>query len=286
MKKLWKIIRELIYPDLKSNKHYEYTDEHQGNCTTCGKKRKRGMYSRDQGNDDFFCVECYVRDKGSELKITLPKRKLALSLAGLSFLLITQLLLIIYLLIPAPNVSRQNRDAIVNFFYPYTDRTVSRSTLETQIDTIISKSKYPELSLSIWFHESRGNPSAVSSTGARGPFQIINGWVKKLKDEGIINDERDLHDPVKGCIAGNAILGFHLSKANGDLMAALRDYVGDKSTAGDSEYVRAVLSTYGNIKLLEVAVKEKTLPANMDKWWVFNKDSDKKQLKPTNRSRK
>ena len=281
MRILWKIIRELIYPDLKSNKHYEYTDDHEDNCTTCAKKKKRGMYSRD--NSDFFCVECYIRDKGNDLKVTFNKRKLALIIAGLVLLFVAQSILIIYLAIPQTEIDNISRNAIVDFFYPWTDKTVSKDIIEIQVDTIISRSKYPELALSIWFHESRGNPGAVSKTGARGSFQIINGWVEKLKKDGIIIDARDLHDPIKGVIAGNAILGYHLVKANGDMMGALRDYVGDKTTAGESEYVRNVLATYGNIKLLEMAVKERKVGKDMGKWWVGKKE---KPLKPTNKSKK
>lgn len=175
-------------------------------------------------------------------------------------------------------------DLLVGFFYPYSAKTVSRDVLIQQIK-VITSTEYPELALAIAYRESRFNPSAVSSAGAKGTFQVMPSWVESLIKDGVIQEERDLHDPTKGCLAGVKVLGYHLVKANGDIMAALRDYVGSKDKATNVSYVRDVLATYGNIKLLLVAHNSDKLVVK-DVWWEF-KDVDDlhKQVNPTKKGK-
>ncbi len=211
--------------------------------------------------------------------VVLMKSELHTFVVGIVFgLMIAFLTMMFWNSNNASEIDSQARNAIVGFFYPWTDKAVSRDVIEAQIDTIL-KSEYPELELAVWFNESKGNPAAVSTSKARGPFQIVNSWVPKLIEAGVIKDERDLHDPIKGCLAGDKVFGYHLTdaKVKGDLMAGLRDYVGSKDKPGNVEYVQKVLATYGNIKLLQVAVKKKRLGVNVDSWWMLGEG---KSVKP------
>lgn len=294
MKKAIRTVNELISPDLKGNKHYEFVElEEKTECVTCKKMKKRGMKNRE--SQEFFCTNCYVRDKGSELKVTITKRKIAIIIATISAIFLIQTSIIVGLIILSyrSNDVISYRDAIVDFFYPFTDTTVSKDLLALQIDTIIKHSEYPELAMAIVFRESRFNPAAKSKTGARGPYQVLagmknnSGWMPKLLEEKVITDYRDLHDPIKGIIAGDKVLGYHITRANGDLMATLRDYVGSRTTAEQTSYVRDVLATYGNIMLLKVAVKQRHNDIMNDGWWSFNeKDKLSKQVNPTKKGRK
>ena len=271
-----KLISELISPGLKSNAHYEYTHTNEKlTCKICGKLHRRGMIHKESG--DFIGAKCYVTHIGSELKVTFNKRTVALVGVGLAMFFLVNVGFSIYLILPTKKASENIRfqEALVEFFYPWTDKAVSKDIITLQIETIM-QSKYPELALAIWFRESRGNPGAVSTANCRGPFQVLagrdnkGGWVPRLIEDGIIPDARGLHSPLYGCRAGTAVLGYHMTRANGDLMAALRDYVGSKAQANEVSYVRDVLATYGNIQLLKLAAEKHQLePKNIDRWWAF-----------------
>ena len=278
-----KIIREFINPELKSNKHYEYISmDDKKPCVVCGKKKRNGMNNREK--NEFTCSACYPKHVGGEGKITLLKRQVLLISVLVIIVFVAQTAVIGALVLRQEIPPTSKVSILVDFFYPFTDTTISKDTLTMQIETILN-TEYPELALAIAYRESRFNPSAVSSAGARGTFQVMNGWVKKLQEDGVIDDFRGLHDPKKGCEAGTRVLGYHLVKANGDMMAALRDYVGSKDKAGEVAYVRDVLATYGNIKLLLLAHETGKLEVK-DIWWNFSKEKElKKQVNPTKKGR-
>jgi len=118
------------------------------------------------------------------------------------------------------------------------------------VDAIYDYSDTPDLAFAIIYNESRFNPAAVSSTGARGLHQITScpGWVPQLIENKIIEAKRDLHGIKIGIEAGNFVLGKHLEEVGGDLPKALIKYHGHKNHALNVAYMRSVLRTYGYIK--------------------------------------
>ena len=61
--------------------------------------------------------------------------------------------------------------------------------------------------------------------------------------------------------------------------------MGSKDKAGEVAYVRDVLATYGNIKLLLLAHETGKLEVK-DIWWNFSKEKElKKQVNPTKKGR-
>lgn len=181
-------------------------------------------------------------------------------------------------------VDSKTREAIIEIYYPKIDKTVSRDTFEIIVNTMFDESKMPMLLFAIVFHESKFNPTAVSKTGAKGLPQIIGGWEKKLIEDGVIKETRDLHDPIKGVLAGDKVLGYHMTRVNGDLMKGLNDYVGSVNSPGQTKYVRDVLSTLGHLYLIQVA-KDKMQLADINTsftWWdVGEKVLQQKTVKKT-----
>ena len=168
-------------------------------------------------------------------------------------------------------VDSKTREAIIEIYYPKIDKTVSRDTFELIVNTIFDESKMPMLLFSIILHESKFNSTAVSRTGAKGLGQIISnpGWTDKLIKDGAIKEIRDLHDPIKGVIAADKVLGYHMTRVHGDLMKGLSDYVGSINSPGQTKYVREVLSTLGHLYLIQIA-KDKMQLADLNisfMWW-------------------
>jgi len=184
-------------------------------------------------------------------------------------------------------VDCKTREAIIEIYYPKIDQTVSRDTFKTTVDTIFTESKMPMLLFAIIFHESKFNPTAISKTGARGVAQIISnpGWTPKLKEDNVINETGDLHDPIIGVKAGDRVLGYHMTRANGDLMRGLNDYVGSVNSPGQTKYVRDVLSTLGHLYLIQVA-KDKMAITDLSSsftWWDVGEKVLLQQKSKTNK---
>jgi len=253
-----KILRELINPELKSNKHYDYVElEAKTNCIKCGKNKRKGMWDKEKS--EFHCSHCYIMHIGNELKVTLSKRKLALYIAGLTFLLIIQFTVIGYLAYPKTlqhGIDSETREFLIETFYPLSDKRMDKAAFVAVVDAILEHSDMPELAFAIIYNESLFFPGAVSSTGARGLHQIISrpGHVPELIEANIIKDVRDLHGNVTGVKAGNYIMRKKLDAVNGDLPKALMNYHGHPTNhASNVRYMQNVLQTYGFIKYSQQA---------------------------------
>ena len=99
--------------------------------------------------------------------------------------------------------------------------------------------------LSVIKEESNFYIFARSEKGAKGLTQVMTKiWNEELKSEGIWDEELDVFDYKRSIKAGNYILNKYYTQT-GSWEEALLKYVG-----GDKDYVRRVLSNYGQIKLL------------------------------------
>jgi len=257
-----KIIRELMSPDLKGNKWWEYVEkDDKVECSFCHKDKRRGMSNRDSG--EFWCAKCYIKEKGSELKVTLPKRKLALYIAGVSLFLAIQTGVIgyfSYIRFVNKGIDPSTREFLIETFYPLSDKRMDKEAFVAVVDAILEYSDSPELAFAIIYNESLFYPGAVSKTGARGLHQIISqpGWVPELKKNGVIEDIRGLHGVKTGIDAGNYVIAKKLAAVNGDLPKALMMYYGHPNQAENIKYMQKVLQTYGFIKYSQYA-KAKSL---------------------------
>lgn len=61
--------------------------------------------------------------------------------------------------------------------------------------------------------ESRGNAKAVSSEGARGPWQVMPAWKRVLRIKG------SLHDPIVNIEAAKRVWDIHLKEAGSERRA-------------------------------------------------------------------
>lgn len=116
-------------------------------------------------------------------------------------------------------------------------------------DTILNEAgeKYgvdPRLLKAVMTQESHGDPSAVSSSDARGLMQVIPS---NFKATGIT----DWKDPRQNIMAGAQILAENLRKSGGDVSLALRYYNGGYDTRRwgkqNQAYPGAVLGYYQQI---------------------------------------
>lgn len=252
-----KVIRELISPDLKGNKWWLYAEkDEKTECAFCHKYEYRGMDNRESG--EFWCAKCYIKEKGSELKVTLPKRKLALYIAGVTIFVLIQVSIIgyfAYLRYAHNGIDQSTREFLIETFYPLSDKRMDKDAFIAVVDTILEYSEMPELAFAIIYNESLFYPGAVSSTGARGLHQIISqpGWVPELTKNGVIEDIRGLHGVKSGVEAGNYVLNKKLAAVKGDLPRALMNYYGHKKQSENIAYMQRVLQTYGFIKYSQKA---------------------------------
>lgn len=255
-----KQLKELIFPELKDSKHYlKVTLLTPCQCARCGKPTIKGMAKR--GGNAFYCRKCYLKHIATNVNIHLPKRKLALVIIGLMLILVIQSAVLLQMTIGSHNgvSDKWLREYIIETYYPLSDKRISKDMFIAVVDAVIKHSSMPELAFAIIYHESRFNPSAISSTGARGVHQVLVGknntshWVKVLTNDGTLKDGdvRDLNDPVIGVKAGDVVLGYHMAEVKGDLPKALMKYYGTKSHAENLAYMKKVLATYGMIKFAE-----------------------------------
>ena len=104
-----------------------------------------------------------------------------------------------------------------------------------------------ELILAICMVESSFNPLVESSQGAVGLMGIMPSvWFEELKENGILKEEGDLYLVPNNIASGIYVFEKYLT-SSGNLEKALFNYVG-----GDSEYVRKVLQTLGEIYHVKV----------------------------------
>jgi Rod binding domain-containing protein len=75
----------------------------------------------------------------------------------------------------------------------------------------------PELIRSVIYHESGGNPKAVSHRGAKGLMQLVDSTAQEM---GV----RDVFNPKENILAGTKYLKSLIQRFNGDLKLALAAY--------------------------------------------------------------
>lgn len=108
------------------------------------------------------------------------------------------------------------------------------------------------LMLAIAKRESNFNPAAISKAGAVGLNQIMASvWTETLVEEGIITESRDLFDYDKNILASDYIITLYYNQTGG-WKKALRKYVGGHHNT----YIKDVLSTYGELMLLNNVIVE------------------------------
>ena len=119
-----------------------------------------------------------------------------------------------------------------------------------------SKYKNFKILLAIIQRESSFNPFECSKANARGLGQIrpfyydrkgnpVDVWGQELKESNIIEDYKDLYDPVLNIKATNYILTKYLDET-GSLKKALYKYVGGKK----DNYVYDILKNIGELAIL------------------------------------
>jgi len=103
------------------------------------------------------------------------------------------------------------------------------------------------LVLSVISVESQFNPSAVSYKGAIGLGQIMYGhWGKDLEKLKIIKDKRDLFGIKENLMATSYILDLQMKQANGDVVKALKFYLGESQ----SRYTNKIFTSYVSLSAL------------------------------------
>ncbi|MGN6083164.1 transglycosylase SLT domain-containing protein [Trinickia sp.] len=106
-------------------------------------------------------------------------------------------------------------------------------------DILAAANKYhldPQMLYAIMMTESRGDPNAVSPTGAMGLMQVTKGNWKKL------GEGRDARDAAANIDVGAFVLADQLRIHKGDMEAALNGYNGNS----DAHYVDKVAKNYGS----------------------------------------
>lgn len=124
----------------------------------------------------------------------------------------------------------------------YKNSSMPRRLLEEQYGEF-SKYELKSLLISIAKVESRFDPHAVSKVGAKGLMQVLpKAWTKKLKEEGLLVDERDLFLSDVSIKSGNRVFVGYLDESK-TIEEALTKYVG-----GDKSYSNDVLKTLGKLE--------------------------------------
>lgn len=98
--------------------------------------------------------------------------------------------------------------------------------------------KEKKLAMAILIPESRGDEKVTSSVGAKGAWQVMPAWKKKLKIKG------SLYDPAVCLDAAMKVWNIHLIEAKGNTNNALRAYSG-----GSKNYVTKVQRYYNEITM-------------------------------------
>lgn len=74
--------------------------------------------------------------------------------------------------------------------------------------------------------ESSGNPSAISSAGARGLMQLTDIGAQEVCQQYGCEPDFDLHDPETNLRMGTQLLGYYLTEARGDSIGMIVLYNG------------------------------------------------------------
>lgn len=288
-KKIFIWLLSLFYRPRK-DKWYAPLEEKR-TCSECGKKTKRGMRGyRGPNKGKVFCVHCYLYEVPKKVnrvlaKLCIPLLNINISL-GLVIVVAAAILassyypfstseqsIIHYEFGNELKIDDTSKEKIVDYFYDLLTTVakrdnVSRGEIRVQVEAAL-KTRFPLLMLAIIYRESLFDPGAVGEwitveykgkkikTKARGNTQVLPTWTETLIIEGIIKEERDLHDPVLGVRAGEYIFCQHLLEQKGDMLMAVKDFVGSsKSDPLNVKYVRDVFETYGELRLLLMSIKK------------------------------
>ena len=142
-------------------------------------------------------------------------------------------------------VEEVDENAIISDWIMKKSYRISRKTANGIVDTAMS-TDCGLLLIAIASRESSFSPTAVSKKGAIGLNQIMPGvWVETLKEQGIIEERKDLFDYDKSLLASEYILTYYY-KQTGSWQLALKKYVGGHHKS----YTKDVFATYGELQLL------------------------------------
>ncbi|RPI55889.1 MAG: lytic transglycosylase domain-containing protein [Deltaproteobacteria bacterium] len=139
----------------------------------------------------------------------------------------------------------EQKEKLADWVYQHSEK-ISKKIAREIVDA-----SYPYknalLLLAIFEMESNFVPSAISRKGARGLGQVHwSSHEKVLAETGICKQERDLFDPETNVRASNLILVDMLDRSNGDVIKALRLYLGCHNGA----YTMRVLNNYVQLSML------------------------------------
>jgi soluble lytic murein transglycosylase-like protein len=110
------------------------------------------------------------------------------------------------------------------------------------------KVKHPLLVLAVVSAESEFNPSSVSYKGAIGLGQIMPiHWEAELIKQGIILQKRDLFGVKENLMATSYILDKYMTQSEGDVVKALKLYLG----ASHYKYSNKVFTAYVSLSALK-----------------------------------
>ena len=123
--------------------------------------------------------------------------------------------------------------------------------IATKTDRICAEKDIPfVLVVGLMEVESRFNPFATSSVGARGLLQVMpEFWMKELG----IKSEREFHGVEVGINAGIHVLQHYIDKNNGNVTRALQNYNGTKG----NEFHEMVYEKVGRFATFRVHLKNK-----------------------------
>jgi len=139
----------------------------------------------------------------------------------------------------------QYRNALTRWVYENSEK-INYSTAREIVDGVLSN-YHPVLILAVMEVESSFNPMAVSKKGAVGLGQVMYGtWGKILEKEKIIKSKRDLFGVKDNIMATGYILNAYMEESKGDVIAALRKYLGTSHT----KYENRVFSNYVRLSIL------------------------------------
>ena len=135
--------------------------------------------------------------------------------------------------------------------------------IASKADTLCAEADLPfTLVVGLMEVESRFNPFAKSSVGARGLLQVMPLWLKQLK----LTDVRQLHGIEEGIRGGLFVLTHYIKTNKGNITKALQNYNGTKGNDfHESVYEKAgrfsiFCETLRNEQHLEAENKDDTKP--------------------------
>jgi hypothetical protein len=286
-KRVFILILSLFYRP-REDKYYMLIEGKKA-CSVCGKKTKRGVRGiRGPNRGKVFCVLCYLYEIPGKVDRVLAKLCIPLMIIVLSLTIVIGVVIIAWPYHPFSNTKQSiipyefgnelkiddtAKEKIVGYFYVFLTTVakrdnVSRGQIRIQVEAAL-KTRFPLLMLAIIYRESLFDPGALGEwvtvdykgkkikVQARGNTQVLPTWTERLVAEGIIEEERDLHDPVLGVRAGEFIFCQHLIEQKGDILMATKEFVGSsKPDPLNVKYVRDVFETYGELRLLLMSMKK------------------------------